>query len=299
MKKNISTLLIVIFASSTFYMTGNAVDISSVDEIPTIDRLDEKILDDEVETIEKFSDDEEEPAAVEVIVPIYNYEIDNVIVPTAYEMSLNPYEIPVRVEEGMVSTEQVISRKYGIINKSTTDKIVTVTLEVEDLNGDKITFVDSAEAAENADKDTYAVYLSVIPADERGIKIGGMDANQDTTSSDLSNVEMSAAKEQRIALHEGENQVKFKLSKALYELGEDSSDLNERPEGKAEEVLDLIGLNPNGKSATAFTFGGTMNRKAEWEKLLKGIKITAVYNYETADGSEQVIEGTGAMVFND
>lgn len=273
MKKNISSLLVVIFASSTFCLTGNAVD--------------------------TFSDDGEKTEAVEVIVPIYNYEIDNVIVPTAYAMSLNPYEIPVSVEEGMVSTDQVISRNYGIINKSTTDKIVTVTLRVEDLNGDKITFVDSAETAESADKDTYAVYLSVIPADENGIKIGGMEANQDTNSSDLSNVEMSGAKEQRIALHEGENQIKFKLSKAMYELGEDSSALKEKPEGKAEEVLTLTGLNSNGKSATAFTFGGTMNRKAEWEKLLKGIKITAVYNYETADGSEQVIEGTGAVVFTD
>ena len=39
-----------------------------------------------------------------------------------------------------------------------------------------------------------------------------------------------------------------------------------------------------------------MNAKAEWSKLLKGLKITAVYEYETAGGDEQVVKGTGAML---
>ena len=51
-----------------------------------------------------------------------------------------------------------MARNYGIINKSTLDKIVTVTLVVEDQNDGKITFVDSKEAVMNADKDTYAVW---------------------------------------------------------------------------------------------------------------------------------------------
>ena len=49
------------------------------------------------------------------------------------------------------------------------------------------------------------------------------------------------------------------------------------------------------KRATAFTFAGTMNAKADWTKITKGINITAVYSYETA-GDEQPIENAGAMV---
>lgn len=235
-------------------------------------------------------------AAIETIVPIYNYEVDNVIVPTTYAMSLNPYEMPIIVDDDHISTEQVVSRKYGVINKSSTDKIVTITFTVEDLNKDKITFVNSAEEARNADEDVYAIYLSVIPANEEKIQIGGAEAGAETSSSALSDVEMGDAKEQAIALHAGENRISFKLSKAVYNFGDTASLSDEKPAGNSEEVLDLISLNPDGKSVTAFTFGGAMNPKAEWEKLLKGVKVTATYDYHTADGSEEIVSGTGAMI---
>ena len=72
---------------------------------------------------------------------------------------------------GSVSTDQVLSRKYGIVNKSSTDKIVTINLTVEDLNKDKITFVDSPEEVQRADKDTYAVYLALVPADGNKVTV--------------------------------------------------------------------------------------------------------------------------------
>ena len=248
------------------------------------------------ETISE-SDGSGEMSPMEVIVPIYNYEVDNVVVPTAYAMSLNPYEMPIQMGNGEISTEQVLSWKYGMINKSTTDKIVTITLIVEDLNEDKITFVDSAEAAENADENTYAVYLAVIPAADGGIGIAGASMDKDTSASALSNVDMTEAREQAVALHAGENHIAFKLSKATYDFGERIISIsNEKPEGAADEMLELTGLNPDGKSATAFTFRGAMNQKADWGKLINGVKITAVYAYSTATGGEEIVSGTHAMV---
>lgn len=240
------------------------------------------------------------PQTAEVMVPIFNYEITDVVVPASYALSLNPYEMPIDMGDGSVSTQQVLSRKYGIVNKSSMDKLVTVTFTVEDMNKDKIVFVDSAKEAENADEDTYAVYLALVPADEKEVKIGKSRADEKTSAQELSNVEMNGAKRQAVALHEGENKVSFKLSKAAYDFKD-----GDRPElgssvGKDEKkAFELTGLNPKGKSVTAFTFEGAMNQKAAWEKLSKGIRITASYVYKTADGTEKIVKGTGAMVIGE
>lgn len=268
---------------------NNKIDIPEVNTNPLEP---EKVISTDKEKTKKEAFESE----IETIVPIYNYEINNIVVPTTYAMSLNPYEMPIVVKDDIVSTEQVVSRKYGVINKSSTDKIVTITFTVEDLNKDKITFVDSEEEAKNAEKDSYAVYLSVVPADDGKIKIDGTDADTDTRPSALSDVEMSGNKKQAISLHAGENRIAFRLSKAIYHFGNGVSVDGNKPEGTSKEVLDLISLNPDGKSVTAFTFGGAMNQKAPWEKLLKGIKVTATYEYETADGTEKIIDGAGTMV---
>ncbi len=55
-------------------------------------------------------------------------------------------------------------------------------------------------------------------------------------------------------------------------------------------------MSPDGRSVTAFTFGGAMNPKADWEKLSKGIKVSAAYDYQTADGTEKIIDGTGSLI---
>ena len=93
----------------------------------------------------------ETSSAVEIMVPIYNYDVVNIVVPAKYAVALNPYALAVKTGEDELSTDQVISRKYGILNKSSTDKIVRIDLEVEDLNGGKIMFVDSPEEAREAD----------------------------------------------------------------------------------------------------------------------------------------------------
>lgn len=209
-------------------------------------------------------------------------EIINVVVPTTYTLALNPYGLPIRIDNNTISKEQVISRRYGIVNKSSTDQIVTVSLTVEDRNGGEIIFVDSAEEAENAEENVYAIYLEAVPANEKQVLIDGKPADSDITGESLREVEMTGAKEHAVALHDGMNKMAFKLCGAVY------NDDNE-----------LVELAPNGTGVSAYTFSGIMNPNAEWEKLSGGIKLSVVYTYQTADGREEIIEGTGAMIYTD
>lgn len=261
--------------------------------------------------------------AVEIMVPIYNYDVVNIVVPAKYAVALNPYELAVKTGKNEVSTDQVVSRKYGILNKSSTDKIVRITLEVEDLNEGKIVFVDSPEEAWEADKDTYAIYLAAVPADDSGVLISGENADCDTTAAELSDVEMNGAMDSALALKEGKNTLSVLLSKAVYDFEEGSelfldeddnelildeddgellldedeymSDLNQE-DSSQKGVLKLLSLAPGEGGITAFTFTGVMNPRADWGKLLHGIRISAVYTYETATGEEVIVEGTGAML---
>lgn len=243
-----------------------------------------------------ISIEETAPTPVEVVVPIYNYDITNIVAPARFAVALNPYKLAIKTGDDTVSTEQIVSRMYGIINKSSTDKIVTVTLTVEDLNNGQIVFVDSKEEVEQADKDTYAIYLAAIPADASEIQIHGEAANQDTSSADLSDVSMTGATDSAVALKSGENKIAFRLSKATFDF-ENGSELalDAEQEGYTKDLFKLSSLAPEGGGVTAFTFSGAMNPKADWGKLLKGVRISAVYTYETASG-EKILEGTGAMI---
>lgn len=243
-----------------------------------------------------ISIEETSPSPVEVVVPIYNYDITNIVAPARFAVALNPYKLAIKTGDDTVSTEQIVSRMYGIINKSSTDKVVTVTLTVEDLNNGQIVFVDSKEEVEQADKDTYAVYLAAIPADANEIQIHGEAANQDTSSADLSDVSMTGAMDSAVALKNGENKIAFRLSKAAFDF-ENGSELalDAEQEGYAEDSFKLSSLAPEGGGVTAFTFSGAINPKADWGKLLKGVRISAVYTYETAS-EEKILEGTGAMI---
>ena len=58
----------------------------------------------------------------------------------------------------------------------------------------------------------------------------------------------------------------------------------------------LLELAADGSGATAFTFDGVMNPDADWAEMRRGIKISVVYTYEDAMGTETIVEGTGAMV---
>ncbi|MCM1261882.1 MAG: hypothetical protein NC313_04100 [Butyrivibrio sp.] len=206
-------------------------------------------------------------------------EIINVVVPTAYTLALNPYGLSIKVGNNTISTEQVISGTYGIVNKSSTDQIVKVSLTVEDRNEGKLVFVDSAEEAADAEEDVYAIYLEVVPADEEQILIDGEPADSEVTGEDLRKVEMTAAKEQSVPLHEGLNSIAFKLAGAVY-----------------NEDNEIVELSPDGKGVSAYTFSGAMNPNAEWERLSGGVKLSVVYTYQTAEGDEDIIEGTGAMI---
>lgn len=241
-------------------------------------------------------------------------ETVDVVVPTAYTLALNPYRLPVRTGEDEVTTQQIISGMYGIVNKSSTDQIVTVSLTIEDGNGGELVFVDSAEEAREAGMNVYAIYLTAVPAGEEQILIEGEPVDEKVTGEALQNVRMTGAEDQAVVLHEGTNEMAFKLAKAVYDVeeestaentedqGEDSTDVEESP-GSAheedivyEEIPLLQALASDGKGVTAYTFSGVMNPDAEWEKLSGGIRLSVVYTYETADGSEEIVEGTGAMI---
>ena len=228
-------------------------------------------------------------------------EIINVLVPSAYILALNPYGLSIRIGEEEVTTEQVISGNYGIVNKSSTDQIVTVSLTVEDMNEGELVFVDSAEEARNAEEGVYAVYLAAVPADQEEILVDGSPVDENTTGEALQNVKMTGAQEQAVTLHSGTNQIAFKLSGAVYSLEDDeeaeSDDLTDDLDREPEMIFE--GLAPDGSGMTAYTFCGAMNPNAAWEKLSGGIRLSVVYTYQTADGSEEVIEGTGAMIYID
>ena len=228
-------------------------------------------------------------------VPIYAYDILNVLVPTSYAVAFNPYGLNVNVGEDEFYNGQVISRNYGIVNESTRDKLVTITITVEDLNDGQITFMDSAEAARNADAETFAIYLALVPADDGEVMVNNQNLDKDITAEILTDVSMGQSAENAVPLLAGENQVTFKLSGAVYDFL-DGDGLSPDNGGSGDDSFQLMELAADGTGVTAFTFDGAMNPDADWTKLQRGIRISVVYTYENAAGTETIVEGTGAMV---
>lgn len=271
----------------------------------------------EIEASKKNSEEESEDSVVETVSgndiekeeqgkEDEPQEIIDVVVPAAYTLALNPYRLPITTGEDEISTEQVISGTYGIVNKSSTDQIVTVSLTVEDSNEGELVFVDSAEEAENAGMDVYAIYLTAVPANEEQILIADEPVDENVTGESLRNVKMTGEQEQAVVLREGTNEIAFKLSKAVYDVETEESiteDLENserdmpQDERKTESVLRELAS--DGRGVTAYTFSGVMNPNASWENLSGGIKLSVVYTYQTADGSEEILEGTGAMIAMD
>lgn len=255
----------------------------------------ETISENAIDNKEEVFEDSEEKEEAEII---------NVVVPTTFTLALNPYRLPVMTDGENMTTEQIISGTYGIVNKSSTDQIVTVTLLVEDHSGKELLFVDSAEEAEHAGMNVYAIYLAAVPANGEQILIDGEPVDKTVTGESLQNVKMTGAPDRAITLYAGTNQMSFQLSKAVYqsepeeESGEENLDAEEEDTSESKEQPEnvLKELDPDGKSVTAYTFNGVMNPNAEWEKLSGGIKLSVVYTYQTADREEEIIEGTGAMV---
>ena len=239
--------------------------------------------------------DEEIPSPMEMVVPIYDYDILNVLVPTSYAVAFNPYGLNIRVDEDDYFSGQVISRNYGIVNASARDKLVTVTLTVEDLNDGEITFVDSAEAVRDADAETFAVSLALVPADDREITVNNRKVDKNITTESLTDVSMGKSTKNAVTLHAGENQVTFKLSGAVYDFS-DSDGPSPDDEDSHADSFRLMKLAADGTGVTAFTFDGAMNPNADWTKLQRGIRLSVVYDYENTTGTEMIAEGTGAMV---
>lgn len=236
---------------------------------------------------------------VDVEAPIYSLDVIDVIVPTTYAVAFNPDGLTVKTGDSSASTNQILSKNYGIINKSSKDKLITITLNVVDQNTNSgITFVNSAQDVTDAEEGEYKIHLTVIPADTTEVQVGNASADQTTTAADLNDVTMTpVATGKEVTLSGGENYIGFKLSKAVWtpKTGEELT-LGGTNSNDVRENFEVTGLAGSGKGITAFTFGGEMNTKADWSKLTQGIKITVIYDNETVTSDLATIDGTGAMV---
>lgn len=237
---------------------------------------------------------------VEEEAPIYAYDVDSVIVPADFAVAFNPDGLDVTTQGTTTSNAQIVSKNYGIVNKSSKDKIVTVTLNVSDQN-DKITFVNTEAEVDNAAKDEYKVYLTAVAADTTEVKVGTTpaSANANTGAADLANVSMTAATAAAVPLSAGENQIAFGLEKAGYALKTDAKiELGTTTAADIKDKYEVSTLAAAGKGITAFTFGGKMNTNTDWTQLGSAVKITAVYTTETAEGTITPVSGTGALYVN-
>ncbi len=247
-------------------------------------------------------------SSADVEAPIYSFDKIDVVVPTALVVAFNPDKLGVDVGGTDLSTDQVLSKSFGILNKSNKDKIVTVTLKVEDLNDGQITFVgkDDIDDATKVKEGDYAIYLAAVPADTTQVKVGDgtQDADAATDQAAMGNVTMTGASTEAQTLAVGNNTMAFVLKKATYEPSSTGGIVLGTSTGNAVgSNMELKSVDKE-KGITAFTFTGALNEKADWSKLTKAIKITAVYNFETTyDYSTltgttggSVVSGTGAML---
>ena len=236
---------------------------------------------------------------VDVDAPIYSLDITNVIVPTSYAVAFNPEGLEVKTGDSDKSTDQILSKTYGIINKSSKDKLITVTLNVEDQNGNSgITFVDSKQDVDDAKEGEYKIHLTLIPADDKEVKVGTASADHTTEAKALNDVAMTpAAAGKEVTLKSGENYIGFKLESAKWtpKTGDELT-LGSTNSNDVKDNFELTGLAADGKGITAFTFGGEMNKNADWSELTKGIKITVIYGNDKVTSGLTAIDGTGAMV---
>lgn len=239
-----------------------------------------------------------DPNTGTVTAPIFSYDVTQVIVPTKFQVAFNPDEWDIKTgnTDADKSNAQIVSKSYGIINKSTKSKIVSVALNVEDLNGDEIVFVDSADAV-TEDDDSYKLFLEATPSNkDDGVKIGSVAVDKEAGAQALADVVITPASGKGVALHAGDNEITFMLDAAKYQIADGQSIGFDTTVEDLEDILEVKELGTNG--ATGFTFTGKMNKKASWNKLTGGLKITAVYTNETAEGTEEIVEGTGAMYNN-
>ncbi len=238
-----------------------------------------------------------------ITAPIYSYDTTNVVVPTSYGVALNPdgLNVTVSTTPSEATTSTVASKNYGIINKSSKDKLVKVGLSVTSTEAtESVTFVDTAAEATGAAKGEYKIYLEVVPADNTGVQIYDTQgtAGAPTTStqpSALAHVKMTKATS-TVPMKLGENEVAFKLGKADYSL-KDGASLDLEGTNTNNDVASLYEVTTLDTTAgvTGFTFDGAMNSNADWTKVTGKVEITPTYTIETTDDTVTVLDGTGAM----
>lgn len=194
----------------TVFSGGNAVIAKMSQEVEVADTISgNQVLTDEGKTFTKIDKDtrvgttsgNEVPSDMagdesdeELKMPVLTDKEENVNItfPSRMEVAFNPLELPVGTDDGGYSTAQIISGEYDIINESSEDRIVTITVHVEDLNGGQIIFVDSPEAVEAAGKGAYAIYLSVVSVEDEWADI-------------------DSCRKSAIPVHEGECRISFVL----------------------------------------------------------------------------------------
>lgn len=238
-----------------------------------------------------------------ITAPIYSYDTTNVVVPTSYGVALNPdgLNVTVSATPSEATTSTVASKNYGIINKSSKDKLVKVGLSVTSTEAtESVTFVDTAAEATGAAKGEYKIYLEVVPADATGVQVydAAGSAGAPTTStqpSALAHVKMTKATS-TVPMKLGENEVAFKLGKADYSL-KDGASLDLEGTNTNNDVASLYEVTTLDTTAgvTGFTFDGAMNSNADWTKVTGKVEITPTYTIETTDDTVTVLDGTGAM----
>ena len=238
-----------------------------------------------------------------ITAPIYSYDTTNVVVPTSYGVALNPdgLNVTVSATPSEATTSTVASKNYGIINKSSKDKLVKVGLSVTSTEAtESVTFVDTAAEATGAAKGEYKIYLEVVPADATGVQVydAAGSAGAPTTytqPSTLAHVKMTKATS-TVPMKLGENEVAFKLGKADYSL-KDGASLDLEGTNTNNDVASLYEVTTLDTTAgvTGFTFDGAMNSNADWTKVTGKVEITPTYTIETTDDTVTVLDGTGAM----
>lgn len=230
--------------------------------------------------------------------PIYSFNVVDILVPTTMDVAFNPGGNTITTGTDTTSTDQVVSRNFAVINKSTKDKVITAKITVTDLNdgenANKIKFVASEDEVTSAKADEYAIYLAAVPADKSAApQAGGAAIDKTTTAAALADVTMTAVDAAAVPLAAGENTIEFKLAKATFAAKADSD--VELGTSTGNDISASYELSAVG-GVTAFAFTGSMKDSAAWEKLTKGIKISTVYSVrDVAETEAECVEDTNML----
>lgn len=238
------------------------------------------------------------PGQATIEAPIYAMDITQVLVPTKFVVAFNPdgYKVVRDSSDTIGSTDQIITDKYGIINKSSKNKLVTVTFDVQDKNN-MIEFDtdDNVGTAQTNSSTAYKMSLNVAVANETEVKSSANlnpSFTKEAVAADLNNVNMTAVTSGTgyVQLTTGETDVAFWLAKGKY-----TGDIDMSKNKPVTEQITLTGLADDGKGVTGFTFAGKLNNKADWSKATQPVVIKAVYDVKTA-ADLTAESGTGAYV---